>query len=197
MSSRPRPGRTLGLALLAAAGAGVLLQLGTADASPRVTPTASSSTKRQARAAYGTLPLAFTANAGQTDARVRYFAQGAGFAVFLTRREAMLALARPAAKGKKKKATALALRFLNANRRVALSAERPGAGRINYLLGNDPAKWRTGLRTYERVVYHRLWPGIDMVFRGQKGTLKYEFLVRRGARISDIRLAYGGATSGR
>ena len=32
-----------------------------------------------------------------------------------------------------------------------------------------------------------------MVFAGQNGTLKYEFHVRPGARVSDIRLAYRGA----
>jgi hypothetical protein len=144
--------------------------------------------KQQALAAYAKLPLAFVANAGQTDARVRYSAQGAGLAVFLTRREAMLALERPATKGKRKGA-ALALRFLGANRHVAIRAERPEQGRVNYLLGTDPVKWLTGLRTYERVVYRNLWPGVDMFFYGENGRLKYEFLVRPGARVGEIRLA--------
>ena len=144
-------------------------------------------TKQEAIAAYGKLPLAFTANAGQTDRRVRYSAQGGGLSVFLTRKEAMLALQRPG------KGVALALRFLGANPHVAIRGERLGPGRVNYLLGNDPAKWHTGLRTYERVVYRNLWPGVDMVFHGQNGTLKYEFLVRPGARVSGIRLAYRGA----
>ena len=103
----------------------------------------------------------------------------------------MLALQRP---GKQAgKGAALALRFLGANRNVAIRGERPAPGRVNYLLGNDPAKWHTGLRTYERVVYRDLWPGVDMAFHGQSGKLKYEFLVRPGARVSDIRLAYRGA----
>ena len=184
--------RSLGLALLSVAAAGVLLQIGPAQASSKKArrPTASA-TKQQALAAYGKLPLAFTANAGQTDGRVRYSAQGAGFSVFLTRREAMLALSVRASS--KRAGVALALRFLGANRNVAIRGERPGPGRVNYLLGNDPAKWHTGLRTYERVVYRNLWPGVDMVFAGQSGKLKYEFLVRPGARVRDIRLAYRGA----
>ena len=161
--------RSLGLALLSVAAAGVLLQLGPAQASSKKArrPTASA-TKQQALAAYGKLPLAFTANAGQTDARVRYSAQGAGFSVFLTRREAMLSLQRPG-KQRRGRGVALALRFLGSNRNVAIRGERPGPGRVNYLLGNDPAKWRTGVRTFERVVYRNLWPGVDMVFAGQNG----------------------------
>ena len=148
--------------------------------------------KRHSLDAYGKIPLAFTANAGQTDERVRYSAQGAGFSLFLTRGEAMLALQRPG-RHSRGKGTALALRFLGANRHVAIRGERPAAGRVNYLLGNDPAKWHTGLRSYERVVYRNLWPGVDMAFAGRSGKLKYEFLVRPGARVRDIRLAYRGA----
>src|SRR5919198_2643254 len=111
-----------------------------------------STTKRQALKAYGRLPLAFAANAGQTDARVRYYAQGAGFSIFLTSKEAMLALRRPG----RRTGIALALRFLGSNRNVAIGGERWGPGRVNYLLGNEPAKGRTGLPTYERVVYPHL-----------------------------------------
>ncbi len=181
----------MALTLLAAGVAvGVLLQLGPASASSeQTTRSPRSATKQKALDAYGKLPLAFTANAGQTDSRVRYSAQGAGFSVFLTRREAMLALQRPG----KQKGAALALRFLGANRNVAIRGERLAPRRVNYLLGNDPSKWHTGLRTYERVVYRNLWPGVDMAYAGHGGKLKYEFLVRPGARVSDIRLAYRGA----
>ena len=184
--------RSLGLALLTVAAAGVLLQIGPAQASKKARRSTAPATKQQALAAYGKLPLSFTANAGQADARVRYAAQGAGFSVFLTRREAMLSLQRPG-KQRRGRGVALALRFLGSNRNVAIRGERPGPARVNYLLGNDPAKWHTGLRTYERVVYRNLWPGVDMVFAGQNGELKYEFLVRPGARVRDIRLAYRGA----
>ncbi len=148
--------------------------------------------EQQALVAYGRLPLAFTANVGQTDARVRYYAQGGGFSVFLTRKEAMLSLPRPS-KQRTRRGAALALRFLGSNRNVAVRGERAGPGRVNYLLGNDPTKWRTGLRTYERVVYSNLWPGVDMMFAGTNGKLKYEFLVRPGASPTTIRLAYRGA----
>ena len=162
---------------------GVLLQIGPAQASKKARRSTAPATKQQALAAYGKLPLSFTANAGQADARVRYAAHGAGFSVFLTRREAMLSLQR-SGKQRRGRGVALALRFLGSNRNVAIRGERPGPARVNYLLGNDPTKWHTGLRTYERVVYRNLWPGVDMVFAGQNGELKYEFLVRPGARVA-------------
>jgi len=65
-------------------------------------------------------------------------------------------------------------------------------GKVNLLLGDDPAGWRTGLETYERVVYRDLYPGIDVVYSGEGMRLKSEFLVRPGADPSAIRLAYEG-----
>src|SRR5207247_2516650 len=65
-------------------------------------------------------------------------------------------------------------------------------GKVNYFIGTDRSKWRTGLPTYEQIVYRNLWPGVDMVFRGGAGRLKYEFVVRAGARAEASRLAYRG-----
>ncbi|MEK6282886.1 MAG: SBBP repeat-containing protein [Acidobacteriota bacterium] len=44
------------------------------------------------REIYGKLPLSFQSNSGQTDGRVRFLAQGAGYALFLTDSEAVLRL---------------------------------------------------------------------------------------------------------
>ncbi len=48
-------------------------------------------------------------------------------------------------------------------------------------------------RTYQRVVYPDLWPGIDLAYTGAGGYLKYEFVVHPGADPGQIRLAYRGA----
>ena len=53
-------------------------------------------TERQQRAAdaYAKLPVSFVENHGQTDARVRYYAQGNGYSFFLTPSEVMLSFAK-------------------------------------------------------------------------------------------------------
>ena len=93
------------------------------------------------------------------------------------------------------KARGLVLRlgFLDANSQPAITGQTPQSGTVNYLIGNDPARWHTNLATYGEVVYRDLWPGIDLLFRSEKGQLEYEFLVKAGARVQDIRLAYRGA----
>src|SRR5438874_7719120 len=44
--------------------------------------------------AYGKLPMAFEANTGQTDERVKFMARGAGYSLFLTPTESVFVLSR-------------------------------------------------------------------------------------------------------
>jgi hypothetical protein len=179
--------------------------------------------REQALEAYAQLPLAFVENQGQTDTRVRYYAQGARHAFYFTRDEVVLSFlkeagvpgslgssdARSEARGGTQstpgsgspvvahepatQGIALALQFLESNPHAVLEGEERAPGEVNYLRGSDPAGWYTALPSYTQVVYRELWPGIDLRLRGQDGQLKYEFLVQPGARVADIRLAYSGA----
>jgi hypothetical protein len=140
--------------------------------------------ERRVTEAYAQLPLAFIPNAGQTDPSVRYYAQGAGYTFYFADHKAVLALQ------KGDRGQALDLRFLGANPNTKLTATGRHTGTVNYFTG---AERHTNLPTYERLTYRDLWPGIDMLVGGNSGKLEYEFVVRPGAKISDIRLAYTGA----
>lgn len=61
---------------------------------------------------------------------------------------------------------------------------------VNHLAGGA---WKSGRPNYGQLIYRELRPGIDMAFRGEGGTLKYEFQIRPGADPDDIRLDYAGA----
>lgn len=147
-------------------------------------------TERRALGAYQSLPLSFIPNAGQTDARVRYYAAGPDYSFLFTKQEVALSFGDGATGG-----YALDLHFMGASPEAHLEAASLQPGRVNYLTGSDPSAWQRGLPTYGGVVYRDLWPGIDMTFKGTGGQLKYEFLVQPGASPSDIRLAYAGAES--
>ena len=72
---------------------------------------------------------------------------------------------------------------------------------VSYFRGR-PEEWHTGLRTFQRIVYPDLWPGIDLAYTGAGGAgatsaLKYEFVVHPGADPGRIRLAYRGAEAWR
>ena len=139
--------------------------------------------------AYAQLPIAFVENRGQTDARVRYYARGNGFAFYLTTNEVKLALAKKGAASP----LGLSLRFVGGNGSPAIEGAGP-AGEVNYFHGNDPSSWRTRIPQYQEVIYRQVWRGIDLRLREQAGVLKYEFHLQPGASPSDIRLAYDGAS---
>ncbi len=139
--------------------------------------------KQRAMDAYLNLPLYFVANRGQMDENVAYYAQGGGHSIYFTAEEVVVALDE----------TVLRLRFVGARATPPVGVEKRAA-KANYFIGNDPAKWQTNVPTYGEVVYHELYPGIDLRYAGQNGALKYAFVVQPGADVSQIRLAYGGAT---
>src|ERR1051326_6583961 len=186
MNSRVPASRRLVLALLSITAAVAMTGAAGNAAAARSEP-ASPAAKSKLLQAYDTLPLAFIRNAGQADRRVRYYAQGSGYSFAFTRKGAVLGFAE---KGKR---LALGLGFLGARAAAAPEGQAKLPGTVNYLIGSDPAKWHTGLPTFGRIAYRNLWPGIDMLFEGGGGTLQYEFLVRAGASVRDIGLAYRGA----
>jgi photosystem II stability/assembly factor-like uncharacterized protein len=66
-------------------------------------------------------------------------------------------------------------------------------GKVNYFMGNDSSKWLTDISTYRKVVYRDAYPGIDMVYYGNRQQLEYDFVVAPGADASVVALKYEGA----
>jgi hypothetical protein len=144
--------------------------------------------EQEALDAYKKLPLSFISKKGQTDEAARYYAEGAGYGFFFTQKGAILSFAEGKGRGH-----ALALDFLGTDSHATLTARQRLSGEVNYLVGNDPAKWQQGLPTHAELLYGGLWPGIDMAVRGEGGKLKYEFHLKPGASVEDVRLGYRGA----
>jgi hypothetical protein len=145
--------------------------------------------EEEALDAYNKLPLSFIPNEDQTDEAVRYYAQGAGYGFFFSPKGATLSFA----EGKGHGCHALGLDFLGADPHATLTAKKRLAGNVNYLVGDDPSQWQRGLPTHAELLYGGLWPGIDMAVRGERGKLKYEFRLKPGSSVEDVRLGYRGA----
>src|SRR5205823_6500094 len=69
----------------------------------------------------------------------------------------------------------------------------PLPGKVNYLLGNDPMRWRTNVPTYGKVAYQDVYAGIDLVYYGDQRQLEYDFVVGAGADPRVIQLSFQGA----
>ncbi len=134
------------------------------------------------------LPLAFEENHGQAPSGADFLAHGAGYGVTLTGGDAHLSLRSGA----------------NASTHIGLTLagsqhDRKGKGQqalqetVNYFIGKDPGKWRTGIATFGRVEYDSVYPGVDVAYYGHQGRLEYDFIVAPGGDPSGIRMALDGA----
>jgi hypothetical protein len=68
------------------------------------------------------------------------------------------------------------LSLAGANRSAHLSPEGQLPGVVNYVSA-DPGASRTGLRTWSGLRYQQIYPGIDLVYYGNRGQLEYDFVV--------------------
>ncbi|MDL1936406.1 hypothetical protein FBQ80_12645 [Candidatus Brocadia sp. AMX2] len=132
---------------------------------------------------YGKLPLHFTQNNGQMDTRVRFYEKGSGHATFFTERGMYLSLVN---------AEVVRLIPLGARNNPEITAEELLEGKVNYLIGNDPGKWKTKIRTHKAIVYKDIYKGIDMKFYGNNRQFEYDIIVNPGANPSRIQLSYKG-----
>jgi len=158
------------------------------------------------QASLAKLPLRFERNRGQTDTQVNFLARGQGYTLYLTPGEAVLdlqkamavAYGRHAQAGKKAGpgTATLRMQMLGADLSAAVQAEDPLPGVSNYLVGNDPAKWRKGIKSYRAVRYQDVYPGIDVVYYGtRQGQLEYDFVVAPGEDPGQIQLQFTGVDS--
>jgi hypothetical protein len=154
-------------------------------------------------AQYGRTPLAFEENRGQASPEAKFLARGTGYEIFLTPEESVFVLQAPASVNASKikspkfasnfSASILRMKLLGANFAPVLTSEDQLPGVTNYLLGKNPANWRTNIPNYRRVKEHDAYPGIDLVYYGTQGQLEYDFVVAAHQDPSIIRFSVQGA----
>src|SRR6202521_3885209 len=150
--------------------------------------------KPDARSILGQLPLIFEPNQGQADATVKFLARGAGYSLFLEPTSAVLALQSGSKSRSGRSEQFVRMKLVGANPAAATSGTDLLPGKSNYILGNDPRRWRSGIPQFGGVRYASVYPGIDLVFYGSQGNLEYDFKVAPGADPSQAELQFEGAT---
>src|ERR1700722_9158383 len=160
--------------------------------------------------AYGQLPLSFEANQGQSAADVKYLSRGDGYFLSLRGQEADLTfrqtpVARRVATNRLKmyrthrvpaaqeKLSTLRMRLDGSNPSAEITGLDRTATKINYFIGNDPKNWHTEVPAYSKVKYSGIYPGIDLMFYGNRRQLEYDFVVAPGADPKSIALNVEGA----
>ncbi|MGA8310651.1 MAG: hypothetical protein WB755_11525, partial [Terriglobales bacterium] len=144
---------------------------------------------RKVQLALAQLPLRFEPNQGQADAQVKFVARGAGYGLFLTPDQAILAL------HSSKKASFVHMQLAGADKTASIAGSDKLPGKSNYFIGDDPAKWQRDIPQFSRVRYRGVYPGVDLVYYGHQGQLEYDFEVAPGADPGIIALRFPGHRS--
>lgn len=87
---------------------------------------------------------------------------------------------------------ALRVRFLGSNQAPEIMPMYPREGVDNYFIGDDPAKWKSGVRTFSGLLAKEMYPGVDVKYYTDNGRLKYDLLLKPGADLNRIRIRYEG-----
>ncbi len=156
---------------------------------------------------YGRSSLAFEVNQGQTDSSVKFLSRGVGYSLFLTTGEAVVVLRRPTADTRSRTAESpnpdstpeaqsfavMRMRFVGANPAPRIEGSKQLSSRTNYLIGNDPKRWRSNIPTYAQVRYQEVYPGVSVLYYGTQGRLEYDLLIDPGVDPKVIELDCQGA----
>src|SRR6266851_8474944 len=121
-----------------------------AMAQPPISPIPTSSrssahAKPNARAILGQLPLIFEPNQGQADSKVKFLARGAGYSLFLDPTGAVLALQTPSKSRSERSEQFVRMKLVGSNRAAATAGTDLLPGKSNYIIGNDPRQWHSGI----------------------------------------------------
>ncbi|HWD92419.1 MAG TPA: SBBP repeat-containing protein [Verrucomicrobiae bacterium] len=142
-------------------------------------------------ASFANAPLYFEENAGQGGDVGQFIARGAGCGVRLAPTEAQIIL------GTAEDETAMrtvSLELVGANPAAKMNGRDQMPARANYLIGNEPSKWRTGVPLFSRVQASDVYPGVQVVYYANRSEqLEYDFQLQPGARPGEIRFRIEGA----
>src|SRR2546421_7047849 len=126
-------------------------------------------------------PLAFEANAGQADPSVKFLARAGKSELLLTARSITV-----------QSRKSFGVQFVAANTATAPQGIDILPGQRNYIVGNDPTKWRTDVPTFRKIIYEDIYRGIDLTFYGNQSEFEYDFVVKPGGDPHAIRLGIEG-----
>jgi hypothetical protein len=169
----------------------------------------------QAEARVGRLmaqaPLTFEANRGQEDARVAFLARNGALTAFytetgvtyrLTGRDPLdapletpgLHTGRPQLDDTTDLTAWVIGQELVGGRAVSPSGDEQTDSIVSYFRG-QPEEWITGVPTFRGLTYPAVWPGIDVVYRGDGSHLDAAYVVQPGGNPDQVRLIYHGGTT--
>jgi hypothetical protein len=153
------------------------------------------------------VPLYFIPNKGQVNERAKYYAKTSGYTLWITKQglvfdsvrkikaEVEEGTSHPALVGEPFQEGEIErdvsrLKFLNANKSPGIIPLGITQHKVNYYIGNDPAKWKKGISTSTAVLYKDIYNNIDLKVYGNETQIEYDWIVKPGGNPKSIRFEY-------
>jgi hypothetical protein len=176
------------------------------------TPAAPAPPTQKSASSYGKVPPYFIRNDGQLDQAVRYYVKGPRGTVYLTGTEVVFDFlqenppeegevkeeeeepGRPGPEREEKKTfTRLVFRqqFKDSTPEVKVDGEKELPGKINYFIGGKD-NWHSNIPTVEEVIYHDLYPGVNLNCFFEGANIRYRYTVKPGADPGRLVFQYVG-----
>ncbi|MGC2162987.1 MAG: hypothetical protein WA634_13815, partial [Silvibacterium sp.] len=149
-------------------------------------------------ASYGKLPLSFEPNLGQSSSNVQWLARGPESTLFLSGNDATVQINHiEKVKGdgfELSRAHSASLRMSLLDSQPSQSiGEQPQPGKANYFTGKDSSHWQKNVPLYGQVRLNEVYPGVSLLYHGERGQLEYDFVVAPHADPTRISLGFTGA----
>ena len=138
-----------------------------------------------------TLPLSIIENVGQKDPSVLFHADAAGHAIFFTADEVLLARMDQ----ESGTSSIVGIGLAGSDPGAEVKGIDPLAGKANFFIGSDPSGWFTAVPMYGGVAYEEILPGVDLLFKGDQGMLKREFVLAPATDPRTVVMKYRGHKS--
>jgi hypothetical protein len=138
-------------------------------------------------------PLSFEINRGQADPRTKFLAHASGYGISLNATGVAMAFGvAPCIKAPEQFAgtkqgtcnpenAVLRMEFAGASPTARPVGEHPSTRQSNYLIGNNPGKFLTHVKHFDRARFIQVYPGVDVEYYGAHGQLEYDLLIAPGA----------------
>lgn len=134
--------------------------------------------------------LFFEKNVGQTGEGVAYLARTGGYQAFIG--GSGMSIRVPSQKGSE----VVTFSLVRSRSAAQPEGQEPLAGKANYLIGADPARWHRNVPLFGRVEVKGVYDGVDLVFYGggpEARDLEHDFVIAPGADPARIRMRVTGA----
>ncbi|MBK9287199.1 MAG: PKD domain-containing protein [Flavobacteriales bacterium] len=151
--------------------------------------------------------IRYILNKGQWDPAVLYKAEVTGLAVFLEkdgmvwsklqddaseRMHDYIHMTQAEQAAFNLKGHSWRMRFVGGDPAAEVTASDRSQAYHNYFIGNDQSKWAGHVPIYGEVMYHAVWPGVDVRMYSKDLNYKYDLVLEKGSAAAQVGFRYEG-----